>query len=78
MTEQLNTEVSRALEELQVITAAITALQSALRTLANEAEADPVNAYRSAGLPIRQQLNQAVFTAIRIGREPDQIDYDLA
>lgn len=41
MTEQLNTEVSRALEELRVITATTTVLQSALQTLANEAEADP-------------------------------------
>ena len=39
---------------------------------------DTSTAYQHADLPLRQQLNQAVFASIRIGREPDQIDHDLA
>lgn len=77
-TEQLRKQVETARAEIQEQSHILSTHQSTLRSLAAEAEQDPHAVYRAASPIIRQQLNQAVFTAIRIGRGDESITYDLA
>lgn len=73
--EQQAAEISERLHRLERLRAEAT---QALRDTVATCQTDTAAAYLRADPPLRQQLNQTVFASIRIGREPDQIDHDLA